>query len=74
MSLVPINIQCFVFSPSKKFLLLLVPHTTRKILNTGGQNLPLKCKYSVIKHARDGFDAVGSFLVSGLLETDKIYL
>ena len=49
-------------------------HTTRKLLNTDGQNLSLKCKYSVTKHARDGFDAVGNFFVSKLLETDKIYL
>jgi hypothetical protein len=33
-----------------------------------------KCKYSVTKHDRDGFDAVGDFPVSELLETDKIYL
>jgi hypothetical protein len=49
-------------------------NTTRKILNTDGQNLSLKCKYSATKQARDGFDSVDNFLVSELLETDKIYL
>jgi uncharacterized protein YxeA len=48
--------------------------TIRKNLNIDGQNLSLKRKYSVTKYARDGFDAVGNFLVSELLETDKIYL
>jgi hypothetical protein len=56
-----INVMSFLF-------------TTRKLLNTDGQNMSLKCKYSVTKHAKDGFDAVGNFLVSELLQTDKIYL
>jgi hypothetical protein len=56
-----INVMSFLF-------------TTRKLLNTDGQNMSLKCKNSVTKHAGDGFDAVGNFLVSKLLETDKIYL
>jgi hypothetical protein len=56
-----INVMSFLF-------------TTRKLLNTDGQNMSLKCKYFVIKHARDGFYAVGNFLISELLEPDKIYL
>ncbi|CAJ2648268.1 unnamed protein product [Trifolium pratense] len=52
-------------------------YTTRKILNTDGRNLSLKCKNSVTKHVRDrigdGFNSVVNFLVSKLLETDFIF-
>jgi hypothetical protein len=59
----------YIFEGAKQ-----LPCTTRKILNTDGQNLYLKCKYFVTKHVRCGFDAVGNFLISELLETGKIYL
>jgi hypothetical protein len=58
----------------RKICTLIMCIPTRKILNINGQNLSLKCKYSITKHARDEFDVVGNFLVSNRLETDKIYL
>jgi hypothetical protein len=51
--------------------------TTRKILNSDGQILSLKCKYFVTKlvrdKIRDRFDYVVNFFVSKLPETNFIF-